>query len=88
MRAHVCAYVRASRLLGALSIEGQPDGVTDWSQDQQDVALLDSVPYGRRGAWALNIWAKLGDQWGPNLQVSKFELGEWLEGAGYALKPP
>lgn len=31
------------------------------------MALLSSVPYGTSGPFALNIWVKLGDQWGPDL---------------------
>ena len=49
-----------------------PDYVEYLTQSQQESVLLDSVPYGRQGPWAVNIWAKLGDQWGQDFQV-------WME---------
>lgn len=46
-----------------------PDDAKYLTQSQQEPVLLDSVPYGQQGPWAMNIWAKLGDQWGQDLQV-------------------
>ncbi len=37
------------------------------AQERQDVVLLDAVPYGRRGPWAVSLWVKFGDLWGLDL---------------------
>lgn len=47
------------------------------------MALLSSVPYGRAGPWALNIWAKLGDQWGTDLG---YIYNHWSSAGAIAFK--
>jgi hypothetical protein len=37
-------------------------------QDVDSTIVLESVPYGKSGAWAINIWIKPGSVYGNNFQ--------------------
>ena len=47
------------------------------------MALLSNVPYGTSGAFALNIWVKLGEQWGADLG---YVFSHWSSAGSAAFK--